>query len=40
MVYGSTFVGERKAFGATWILEFLVVLASTHPRIVHRCVLK
>ena len=40
LVYGSTFVGERKAFGATWILEFLVVLASTHPRIVHRCVLK
>ena len=40
LVYGSTFVGERKAFGATWILEFLVVLASTHPRVVHRCVLK
>ena len=40
MAYRSTFVGERKAFGATWTLEFLVVLTSTHPRMVHRCVLK
>ena len=40
LAYRSTFVGERKAFGATWTLEFLVVLTSTHPRMVHRYVLK